>query len=120
MGFLLRVLATAIALAAAVFIVPGLSVTGTVWLTVLLVALVFGFINATLGIFLKITTAPLTILTLGLFSLVVNALLLMATSWLSGVLGIGFNVAGFWPAFWGSIVISIVLMLLGAVLPKDA
>lgn len=120
MSFLIRLLATAVAVAAAVAIVPGIEVGGTVWLTVLLVALIFGFINATLGIFLKITTAPLAFLTLGLFSLVVNALLLMATGWFAGALGIEFSVAGFWPAFWGSIVISIVMMLLGIFLPKDA
>lgn len=115
----MRWLATAVAVAAATFIVPGIEATGSVWLTLLLVAAIFGFINATLGTFLKVTTAPLTFLTLGLFSLVVNALLLMATSWLAGVLGIGFDVAGFWPALWGGIVISLVLMVLSIFLPKE-
>lgn len=87
-------------------LVPGFHVSGA---TAALIAAVFiGFINATLGLFLKIVTFPLTLLTLGLFWLVVNALMIE----LASALVPGFQVANFFAAFWGGIVLSIVNTLL--------
>lgn len=74
----------------------------------LIAALVIGFINATLGLFLKIITFPLTILTLGLFWLVINGLMIYLASGLVR----GFHVDSLWSAFWGGIVLSVVNMLL--------
>jgi putative membrane protein len=87
-------------------LVPGISVSGPV--AALVAALVIGFINATLGLLLKIITFPLTLVTLGLFWLVINALMLK----LASVLVPGFGVRDFWAAFLGAIVLSLVNMLL--------
>src|SRR5262245_46305805 len=87
-------------------IVPGISVSGP--LAALIAALVTGFINATLGIFLKFITFPLTVLTLGIFWLIINSIMLE----LAGAVVPGFHVSTFWAAFWGAIVLSLVNMLL--------
>jgi putative membrane protein len=71
-------------------------------------ALIFGLVNALIRPILKLLTCPLIILTLGLFTLVINALMLMLASWLGRQLGLGFYVAGFWPALLGALVISVV------------
>ena len=76
------------------------------------VALIFGIINATLRPLTKLLTCPIILLTLGLFALVVNGLMLWLTSTVADSLGIGFRVNGFWPAFWGALVVSIVSTLL--------
>ena len=88
------------------FLFPGIEVRGLG--TALLAPIVIGFINATLGIILKIITLPLTVLTLGIFWLVINALMLQ----LAATVVPGFYVAGFMSAFFGAIVLSIVNMLL--------
>lgn len=105
---LLRWLVTTIALYLAVLLVPGISFDEAqgAW-RLILVALVFGGVNALLRPLLTVLTCPLILITFGLFFLVVNGLLLMATSWASQKLGLGFTVAGFWPAFWGGLVVSI-------------
>jgi len=90
-------------------VVPGISVSGP--LAALIAALVIGFINATLGALLKILTFPLTLITLGLFWLVINALMLKLAS---ALLAPGFQVRGFLAAFVGAIVLSLVNMLLKA------
>lgn len=92
----------------------GISVRGAA--AALIAALVIGFINATLGVMLKIVTFPLTLLTLGVFWFVINALMLELASWL---LSPGFHVTGFLAAFVGAIVLSLVNVLLKAiVMPK--
>ena len=117
MRFLIRVLASAAALAVATAVVPGIelttaSVTSKV-LTLLGVALIFGVINAILKPIVKIVGCLFYILTLGLIALVVNALLLWLTSWLAGKLDLPWHVTGFWPAFWGALIVSVVSWLLG-------
>lgn len=106
MRFLVRLVITAIALWVAIQVVPGISYTGAP-MALLLVALVFGLVNAVLKPILTILTCPLIFLTLGLFTLVINAVLLRATAWLSQELGLGLTVDGFWPAFWGGLIIGI-------------
>jgi putative membrane protein len=120
-SFLLRVLVNGAAIWVAAAVVPGVelgegSTTDTI-LTVLLVGLIFGVVNALVKPFVKLVTLPLYILTLGLFSLVVNALLLWLTSWLSGRLDLAFGVDGFWAAVLGGLVVSIVSVVLDALLP---
>ena len=107
MPFLIRLLVNAAALWVATQIVPGVSFDGGV-IPFLGVAFVFGIINATLRPLTKILTFPLILLTLGLFALVVNGLMLWLTSSVSQSLGLGFHVTGFWAAFFGGLVVSIV------------
>jgi len=111
MPFFVRLLVNAAALWVATRIVPGVTYTGE-WLPFLGVALVFGIVNAFIRPVAKVLTLPIIIVTLGIFALVVNGLMLELTSWLSGELGLGFHVSGFWAGFWGALVVSIVSMLL--------
>jgi putative membrane protein len=119
MRFLVRLLVNAAALWVATAIVPGVTYTGGA-LPLLGVALVFGVINATLRPLTKILTFPLIILTLGIFALVINGLMLWLTSSLSEALGLGFHVRGFWPAFWGALVVSIVSTMLSLIIADSS
>lgn len=114
MPFIVRLLVTAAALWVATRLVPGVSFEGG-WLPFLGVALIFGVVNATIRPVAKLLTLPLIVVTLGLFALVVNGLMLWLTSALSAALGLGFQVGGFWPAFWGALVVSLVSTLLSLV-----
>jgi putative membrane protein len=111
MAFLIRLLVNAAALWAATQVVPGVSYGGGAG-PLLVVALLFGVINASLRPLAKILTFPLIILTLGIFALVINGLMLWLTSALSSTLGLGFHVSGFWSAFWGGVVVSLVSLIL--------
>ena len=116
MRFLIRLLVNAAALWVATRIVSGVTFSGEpVYL--LIVALVFGLLNALVRPVLKLLTCPLLILTLGLFTFVINAFILWMTSALSVKLRLGFHVAGFWPAFWGALVITIVSIVLSLLIP---
>jgi putative membrane protein len=109
MPFIVRLLINAAALWVATRIVPGVSYSGG-WMAFLAVALIFGVVNTVIGFATKILTFPLIIVTLGLFIFVINGLMLWLTSAVSSTLGLGFNVAGFWPAFWGALVVTLVSM----------
>ena len=111
MPFIIRLIVNAAALWVATRIVPGVTFDGGL-IPFLAVALVFGVINATLRPLTKILTFPLILVTLGIFALVVNGLMLWLTSSLSSSLGLGFHVSGFWAAFFGALVVSIVSALL--------
>ncbi len=103
MRLLIRWAINAIAIWVAIELVPGIEHTGS-GASLLLIALVFGLVNALIRPLLTLLTCPLIILTLGLFVLVVNALMLGLTAWLVPSL----TVTGFWPAFWGALIISLV------------
>lgn len=107
MPFILRLLVNAAAIWAAIRLVPGITHVGS-WGSLLGVALVFGVVNAIVRPLLLLFSLPLLVITLGLFTLVVNALLLWLTSSLSSSLGLGFTISGFWAAFFGALVISLV------------
>ncbi len=109
--FLIRLAINAVALWVAIQIVPGVSHIGSFW-SLLVVALVFGVLNASVRPLLKLFTFPLLILTLGLFTFVINAFMLMLTAWASNLLHAGFHVAGFGSAFFGALVVSVVSFLL--------
>jgi putative membrane protein len=109
--FLIRLLVNGAALWVATRLVSGVSYTGG-WLPFLGVALLFGVVNAFIRPVAKILTFPLIIVTLGLFTFVVNGLMLWLTSSMSGALGLGFHVSGFWPAFWGALIVTLVSALL--------
>ncbi len=106
MGFLIRLIVNAIALIAVAYVVPGVHVSGIVG--ALIAALILGIVNAILRPILIIISLPLEIVTLGLFTFVINALLF----WLVGAIHVGLYVDGFWPAFWGAIVMTIVSWVL--------
>jgi putative membrane protein len=111
MTFLIRLLVNAAALWVATRVVPGVTFGGG-WIRFLGVAVVFGCVNAFIRPAARILAFPLIILTLGIFALVVNGLMLWLTSRLSDLLGLGFHVSGFWPAFWGALVVSLVSTVL--------
>ncbi|HEU5209883.1 MAG TPA: phage holin family protein [Longimicrobiales bacterium] len=111
MSFLLRLVATAAALWVAVYLVPGISHEGPLW-HLLGVALLFGIVNAIVRPILLMLTCPLVLLTLGLFIFVLNALMLWLTSALATELGLAFHVDGFIPALVGSLIVSIVSIVL--------
>ncbi|NIN64825.1 MAG: phage holin family protein [Anaerolineae bacterium] len=103
---LLRLLINAVALWVAVMIVPGIYAENP--FTILVVALIFGVVNALIRPLVAFFTCPMIILTLGLFIFVINALMLWFTAWVAGQFDLGFAVTGFWAAFWGALVISLV------------
>lgn len=111
---LLRLLVNAVSLAVAVKIINGIEFTGQWWM-MLIIALIFGFVNAVIKPIVKIFSFPFIILTLGFFALVINALMLMLTAWLSKGFELGLYVRGFWPAFKGALVISIVNMFMSCI-----
>lgn len=108
LDLLLHWFVSAASLLIVAYLIPGIEVRG--FGTALLAPIVIGLVNATIGFILKIFTLPLTILTLGLFWLVINALMLQ----LAAALVPGFYIAGFWSAFFGAIVLSIVSTILSA------
>jgi putative membrane protein len=118
MKFLMRIVITAIALWAATRLVSGITFHGN-WIGLAGVALVFGVLNSFVRPILTFLSFPLLIVTLGLFTFVLNAVMLLLTSALASRLGIDFHVAGFWPAFWGGIVVGIVSFLLSIFLPDE-
>jgi putative membrane protein len=101
---LIRILINALAVMCAAQIVPGISVS-SFW-TAVLVAIILGILNATLGLILKILTFPLSVVTFGFFLLVINALMFKAASFIKG-----FEVHGFWAAFFGALIVTLVSLI---------
>lgn len=120
-GFLVRTAVTAIALWVATALVDGISVSGSSdWgnaLTLVAVAVIFGLVNAIIKPIVKVLGCLFYIVTLGLIALVVNALLFLLTDWIAGLLDLPFHVDGFWPAFWGAIVVGVVSWLINLIIP---
>ena len=118
--FLLRWAINAIALWAAIAIIPGIDYLGD-WIGIVLLALIFGFLNALLRPLLKLLTCPLIVVTLGLFTLVINTLMF----WLTGAIGqgIGLNLVisepVIWNAFLGGLIVSVVSIILSLVLKDE-
>lgn len=117
-AFVIRWLITAAAVWVAAAIVGGIELEG--WRSTLLVALILGLLNAVLKPLLFWVSLPITVLTLGVFYLVLNAAMLGLTAWIAGKFeSIHFAVDGFWSAFWGAVIISVVSWLIGLVVnPK--
>lgn len=121
---LVRLAINSIALWLTTLIVPGVVVTAfppgdtlAVVLTYLLVALIFGVVNGVIGNFIRIVAFPLYILTFGLIALVVNALLLLLVSWISGLIGFGLHVDDFlWSGVLGALVLALLAWLIGIIL----
>lgn len=117
-NLLIRWIINAVALGVAATFISGIHVDGG-WQVLAVAALIFGLVNALIRPLVTLLTCPLIILTLGLFTLVVNAGMLLLASWLAGLTGVGFVVDGFWAAFWGGLIISIVSAVLTLVLKDE-
>lgn len=123
MSFLIRWLVTAIAVGVAVWLVPGIVIIGgdSAWIAIAIFALFLSLIDISIKPLLQILSLPVTVLTLGLFYIVVNTLLLYIAAWLAnGIFQVGFYIDGFGWAFLASIVISIVSALLNSLLGSDS
>lgn len=120
-NFLVKTLANAAALLVAVWLLDDITLTGDSTgnkaLTLIVVALIFGLVNFLVKPVVKVLTFPLFVLTLGLITLVINALMLMLTSWLAGQFDLSFHVDGFWTAVLGGLIISVVSWALNVALP---
>jgi putative membrane protein len=116
---LLRWLVNAVGVYAAVSVVPGITAQGG-WSVFAWVALILGLVNALVAPLLRLLTCPLILLTLGLFSLVINALMLRLAAYIASQMGVAFAVEGWLAAFFGSLIISVVSVALGAVLGVDS
>jgi putative membrane protein len=123
-NLIIRLLANAVAVAIAAWLVGGITLqgatTGRRVLTLLIVAAIFGIVNAIVKPVVKLVSLPLLILTLGLLTFVINAAMLALTSWITGKLDVQFHVDGFWSALLGALIISVVGMIINAVLPDKA
>jgi putative membrane protein len=120
MKLLVRWVIAALALFVAVWLVPGITVDGNGWVVYAVMAVILGLVNAIVRPLLKLLTCPLILLTLGLFVLVINALtLLLASSIAVNWFNVGFYVDGFWPAFLGGLIVSIVTVILSALVRED-
>ena len=116
--FILRWVVNAIALFLAVYLVPGVNLEGG-WVSILWLALIFGLINAFLRPLLTLLTCPLIVLTLGLFTLLINTFLFWLTSQVGQAFGIGFTIEGFWPAFLGGLVMTVVSVIMSLILKDE-
>jgi putative membrane protein len=118
---LIRLVVNAVALWITTLVVSGIELSGeSTWanvLTLLAVALIFGVVNAVLKPIIHVVGCVFYILTLGLFALVVNAMLFLLTDWIAGLIDLPFDVDGFWPAFWGAIVMAIVSWAISLIIP---
>ena len=122
MQLIIRFLVNGIALWIASLIVDGVDIEASTTteevLTVLAIAAVFAVVNIVVRPIVKILSLPLYVITLGLFTFVVNALMLLLTSWIADLLDVPFHVDGFWDALLGGLVISFVSWLINLVLPS--
>jgi putative membrane protein len=123
MGLLVRVAVIAVSLWLATLFVDGIALgAGTTSArigTLLLVAVIFGLVNTVIKPIVKVVGCPLYVLTLGLIGLVVNALLFLLVGAIAGAFDLPFVVDGFWPAFWGAIVVAVVGFALHVVIPDS-
>jgi putative membrane protein len=109
----------AVALYAAIALVPGLTAENPHWTAYIWMALIFGLVNALVRPILKLLTCPLILLTLGLFTLVINTVMLYLTSYLGDFFGVGLTIDGFFSAFLGALIISAISLVLTSVV-KDS
>ena len=116
---IIRWVINAVALYAAIALVPGLQPTNPNWQTYVWLALIFGLVNALVRPILKFLTCPLIILTLGLFTLVVNTLLFYITDMIGDLFNVGLQDFGFWSAFLGALIVSIISVILTSIIKDD-
>ena len=120
MGLLIRFIVTAIAVAAAAYLVPGIDVGDNAAKAVILTAVILGLINTFIRPLLKLLSLPIILMTLGLFILVVNAVCFYLAAWISrSIFDVRFNFDSIWAVLFGAIIISVVSTVLNWVLPDD-
>lgn len=121
MKLIIRWAISAFSLFVAAWLVTGIHVDdGGGWVVYAVMAVILGLVNAFFRPLLKLLTCPLILLTLGLFTLVVNALTLLLSAWVANnIFNVGFYIDGFWPAFWGAIIVSIVSVVLNVFVKDD-
>ena len=119
--FLLRLVINGVALYVAILILNGHGITPqtTNWLSFVWLAVIFGLINAFLRPIIKLLTCPLIVLTLGLGTLLINTLLFYLAGAIGTSFGVGFTVDGFWPAFLGALIVSVVSIILSLFLKEE-
>jgi putative membrane protein len=113
---LIKWIINTVAMLLAIHFIAGINYTGK-WWGVLIVAAIFGLVNSFIRPLIKFFTFPLIILSLGLFTFIINAMMLSITSSLSETFGLGFAVEGFKAAFWGALLISLISTVLNCMLP---
>ncbi len=121
MSFILRWIVTAVAVAAAVWLVPGVFVwNDSTWVAVLLVSLILSLIDLSIKPILQLFSIPITVITLGIFYVVVNTVMLYLAAWLAnGLFGAGFEIATFGSGFVAALVISVVSVILNGIVDAD-
>ena len=121
MSFILRWIVTAVAVAAAVWLVPGVFVwNDSTWVAVLLVSLILSLIDLSIKPILQLFSIPITVITLGLFYVVVNTVMLYLAAWLAnGLFGAGFEIATFGSGFVAALVISVLSVILTGIVDAD-
>ena len=117
--FLLRWIINGIALYIAINLLPGLSLANESPASYVWIALIFGLLNASVRPILKLLTCPLILLTLGLFTLVVNTAMFYLTRWVGDFFDIGLQIDNFWAAFWGAVIVSLASVLLTFILRDE-
>jgi putative membrane protein len=120
MNLILRWAGISFALFLAAWLVPGIRVEKNSWTLFAIMAIILGLVNAIVRPVLKLLSCPLIILTLGLFALVINGLTLLLASYLAvNWFHVGFYVRGFWAAFWGALIVSIVSVVVHAIIREE-
>ncbi len=119
MNLILRIIFNAIALYAAVAILPGVTPQNPSVLSYLWLAVIFGVLNALVRPILKLLTCPLIILTLGLFTLVINTVMFRLAGYVGAQFGVGFRVDDWFTAFLGGLIVSVISVILTSVLPDE-
>ncbi len=120
MKLLIRWVIASLALFAAAWLVPGITVDGSGWIIYALMAIVLGLVNAIVRPLLKFMSCPLVLLTLGLFVLIINGITLWLASAIAvNLFDVGFYIDGFWPSFQGALVVSVVTIVLSALVKEN-
>ncbi len=121
MKLLIRWAIMALSLFAAAWVIPGIHVDDSRgWIVYAAMAVILSLVNALIRPLLKVLTCPLIVLTLGLFTLVVNAIsMLIASAIANNLFKVGFYINGFWPAFWGALIVSVVSVILNIFVGDD-
>jgi putative membrane protein len=117
--FIFRLVVNGFALFAAVYLVPGLNLQNESPVSYIVLALIFGVVNALVKPILKLLTCPIILLTLGLFTIIINVAVVYITAWLGGQFGFGLSVPDFWTGLFGALVISVVSFVLSIIFKDE-
>jgi putative membrane protein len=116
--YFIKWLVNTISIMLAINFVPGIVYSGE-WWGVLIVGVIFGMVNTFIRPFIKLFALPLLVFSLGLFTFIINAMMLSLTSWLSDKFSLGFHIEGFKAAFFGALIISVASLVLSCLIPSD-